>query len=82
MISDHIMTVTAFELRKIARQVPLGFECKSCGRSAFNWLSRISRFLENGETCCADMKDWCKRAENGEPEPTPLQCHGQSEVWK
>lgn len=64
------------DLLDIAKQVPLGFECRSCGRSAHNWLARIGRFLKTGETCCADLKDWCARAERGDP-PRALRDHPQ-----
>lgn len=49
-------------LRQIADQVPLGFECRSCGRSAYNWISHIDRYMQTGEVCCADFLDWCRKA--------------------
>jgi hypothetical protein len=66
--------VTASDLRVIADQVPLGYECRSCGRSAFNWISRINRLLTTGEPCCADMRSWCEvaaaLAARSSPSPT------------
>lgn len=50
------------DLKAIAHQVPLGFECRSCGGSAYNWLMKIWRFQKDGETCCADFRDWVDRA--------------------
>jgi hypothetical protein len=50
-------------LMDVARQIPLGFECRSCGASAYNHVTRVARYLEMGEACCADFRDWVARAE-------------------
>lgn len=50
-------------LMDIARKIPLGFECRSCGGSAYNWVSKIARFQETGEPCCAYFNDWVTRAD-------------------
>ena len=50
-------------LRQIADQIPLGFSCRSCGRSAYNWISNIDRYIQTGETCCADFRDWAQKAD-------------------
>lgn len=50
-------------LRQIANQVPLGFECRSCGASAYNWIAKIDRYAQTGEPCCADFSSWCQKAD-------------------
>lgn len=50
-------------LRQIANEVPLGFECRSCGSAVYNFISRIDRYMQTGEPCCADFRSWCEKAE-------------------
>jgi hypothetical protein len=50
-------------IRQIAEQVPLGFECRSCGASAYNWLMKMHRYTESGDTCCPDFRSWCEKAD-------------------
>lgn len=61
MSTKHVSFSTP--LVQIGRQVPLGFECRSCGASAYNWIMKIDRYIETGESCCADWRDWCEKAD-------------------
>ena len=49
-------------LRQIANEVPLGFECRSCGASAYNWIAKIDRYIQTGEGCCPDFRHWVEKA--------------------
>jgi hypothetical protein len=51
-------------LRQIAVEIPLGFECRSCGGSAYNWITKIDRYIQTGEGCCPDFRGWVAKAEN------------------
>lgn len=55
-------------LSEIAAQVPLGFECRSCGGSSYNWLMKCARYVEHGTLCCADLREFARRAAAGEPD--------------
>lgn len=46
----------------VAEQVPLGFECRSCGGSAYNWIKKMARFGKTGEPCCANFRSWVEKA--------------------
>ena len=50
-------------LDKIADEVPLGFECRSCGAAAYNWLKKCAYYVERGDICCANFRDWVQKAE-------------------
>ncbi|KQP52967.1 hypothetical protein [Methylobacterium sp. Leaf106] len=54
-------------LSEIAAHIPLGFECRGCGGSAFNWVQKCARYAETGEGCCADFREWVRKAKAGEP---------------
>ena len=54
-------------LRAVAEQVPWGFECRSCGASAYNWLCKADRYYTTGEPCCPEFREWMRRAQAGEP---------------
>lgn len=56
------MKERAISLKDIAEQVPLGFVCRSCGGSTYNWLMKIWRFQNTGEPCCPDFRDWMQKA--------------------
>lgn len=50
------------DLARIARHVPLGFECRSCGAAVYNHYIRIHHLLTTGEPCCANMREWISQA--------------------
>ena len=50
------------DLMTIARQIPLGYACQSCGSSAYNWMMKIARYQATGETCCPDFRYWRDQA--------------------
>ncbi|NEU14699.1 hypothetical protein G3T14_21710 [Methylobacterium sp. BTF04] len=54
-------------LSEIAAHIPHGFECRGCGGSAYNWVAKCARYVETGEGCCADFRDWINKAQAGEP---------------
>lgn len=54
-------------LRQIAEYVPYGWECRGCGGSAYNWLCKAARYVETGEGCCAEFREWVRKAQAGEP---------------
>lgn len=54
-------------LTAVAAHIPLGFECRGCGGSAYNWVQKCARYAETGEGCCADFRDWVRKAQSGEP---------------
>ena len=56
------MRKRAISLKDIAKEVPIGFKCRSCDGSAYNWLMKIWRFQNTGEPCCPDFKYWIERA--------------------
>lgn len=66
------MSEFSIPLSQIGRQVPLGFECRSCGGSAYNWIMKIDRYIQTGEPCCADFRDWCEKASTALTQPQPL----------
>lgn len=50
------------EAAEVAAEIPEGFECRSCGGAAYNWLMRCHRYQTTGEGCCADFRAWIARA--------------------
>lgn len=50
------------DLARIARLIPMGFECRSCGAAVYNHYIRIHHLLTTGEPCCPDMREWVRRA--------------------
>ena len=54
-------------LSEVAEHIPHGFECRSCGGSAYNWVKKCARYAETGEGCCPDFREWVRKAEAGEP---------------
>lgn len=46
------------QLEEAAKRVPLGHECRSCGASTYNHLTRLANWLKGGEPCCAKFKLW------------------------
>lgn len=56
-------------LCQIAAEIPLGFECRSCGASAYNWITKIDRYIQTGEGCCPDFRQWMEKAAQKSAQP-------------
>ena len=54
-------------LADVAEHIPVGFECRSCGGSAYNWTKKCARYEATGEGCCPDFREWVRKAQAGEP---------------
>lgn len=54
-------------LADVAEHIPLGFECRGCGGSAYNWVAKCARYEATGEGCCPDFRAWVRKAQTGEP---------------
>lgn len=55
------------DLALVAEHIPHGFECRSCGGSAYNWVAKCARYAATGEGCCADFRSWIAKAKADEP---------------
>ena len=54
-------------LSLVAEHIPHGFSCRSCGDSAYNWVKKCARYVETGEGCCPDFRQWIAKAKAGGP---------------
>ncbi len=61
----------ADELQALAKHIPLGHECRSCGAATYNHYIRIAHFLRTGEACCATMRACAQKAKDALTPPSP-----------
>lgn len=54
-------------LSLVAEHIPHGHACRTCGSAAYSWAKNCARYVETGEGCCADFREWIRKAKASEP---------------